>query len=126
MIRKAYLAAVIRLYLAAPGSPEVASRADWAIAATLFDSNLPIERFAHAVRLASLRRCLAAPRENPPTETVRSLAYYRTVLLRLSAAEILDDYVQYVESRYQLLLEQRNQQVASVRRAVSQPENRLL
>jgi len=104
MTRKAYLAAVMRIYLAAPGSPAKASRSDWAIAATLFERNIPIERFAHAVRLASVRRFLSTRQDEPPAQEVRSLAYYRMVLQRISVAESQGGYVGYVESKFRLLL----------------------
>jgi hypothetical protein len=102
MTRKAYLAAVMRTYLAAPGSPKKASRSDWAIAATLLERDIPIERFAHAVRLASVRRFLSTRQDEPPAQEVRSLAYYRMALQRLSVAETNDGYVRYVDSKFQL------------------------
>ena len=46
--RAAYLAAAIRLYLDLPGAPPRASRADWAVAATLYDRGVPLDTLAHA------------------------------------------------------------------------------
>lgn len=98
--RRAYLGAVLRLYLDAPGAPRNASRNDWAVAATLYARAVPLATLAHAVRLATLRR--ARPGES--LEPVRSLAYYRRVLDHLTPDELQPDYVGYVQRRYQELL----------------------
>jgi len=95
-----YLAAAIRLYLALPGAPRRASRADWAVAATLHDRGVCLDTLAHALRLATLRRL----RPGDPLEPVRSLAYYRRVLDQLTPDDLDPGYVDYVARRYQQLL----------------------
>ena len=97
--RRDYLAAALRLYLDSPGAPEKASRADWAVAATLHQRAIPLEALVHAIRLATLRR--ARPGESP--EPVRSLAYYRRVLDDLTPEELDPGYIDYVEHRYRAL-----------------------
>jgi len=125
MTRKAYLAAVIKLYLNAPGSPRRASRADWAIAATLYQSQVPIERIAHAIRLASVRKTLSSDSTNA-TPLVRSLAYYRAVSQRLSSDETKTGYVDYVKHRYRSLLNPRGQERTNAETASSPPNDRAL
>jgi hypothetical protein len=99
--RSAYLAAAIRLYLDLPGAPQRASRADWAVAATLFARAIPLDSLAHAMRLATLRRHLRPP--DFPLEPVHSLAYYRRVLDRLTPDAFDPRYVDYVAQSYRQL-----------------------
>ncbi len=97
--RRAYLAAVIRLYLELPGAPRRASRSDWAIAATFYNRGVPLETLAHVFRLATVRRA----RPLTPLEPVHSLAYYRQVLDRLTPDALDPAYVDYVARRYDAL-----------------------
>ncbi len=123
MTRKAYLAALIRLYLAAQGSPKRASRADWAIATTLYGNEVSLERIAHAIRLSYLRRNLVSP-PRQATPDVRSLAYYRAVLQRLSSEELENGYVAYVERTYRNLSNRSRDEAEDSKTALSQPANR--
>lgn len=100
MSRRHYLTALLRLYLAQPGSPSRASRQDWALAQTLYARGVDLADFAHAVRLATLRRLTRDPLPPPP---VRSLAYYRQVLDQLSPEELEIGYVDYIAFRYQAI-----------------------
>ncbi|HUP25360.1 MAG TPA: hypothetical protein VNB06_20780, partial [Thermoanaerobaculia bacterium] len=72
MSRRHYLHTIVRLYLEQPGAPPRASTHDWAIAQTLYLSNVPLEHVLHAIRLAALRRL---HRPGPPLPPVRNLAY---------------------------------------------------
>lgn len=101
MNRRRYLATLIRLYLAQPAAPTRASRQDWAVAQTLYHRGVPLDRLAHAIRLATLRRFVRAGQPPPP---VRCLAYYRDVLDQLTPEELEPHYVDYVEHRYRRLL----------------------
>jgi hypothetical protein len=98
MNRRQYLAAVIRLFLAQPDAPARTSRDDWRVAQTLYDRNVDLAHFSHAVRLATLRR-LTATR---PLTPVRSLAFYRHVLDQLAPDELESGYIDYIATRYQL------------------------
>lgn len=101
MTRRSYLAALIRLYLGQPGAPPRASRQDWALAQTLFARGVSLHDFAHAVRLATLRRL---SHQGPPLPPVGCLAYYQQVLAQLTPDELDPDYVTYVAQRHQDLL----------------------
>ncbi len=98
MTREKYLAEALGLYLEAPDTPARASRRDWAIAADLYRRGVPFEQLAHAIRLATLRRRVNSP--NRPREQIHSLAYYRTVLLRLSDDDLRPDYLDYIRHKY--------------------------
>ena len=97
--RRHYLAVVIRLYLESPGAPPQASRADWAVATTLYNREIPLETLAHVLRLATLRR----HRPGEDLEPVHSLAYYRTVLDHLTPEALNPGYVEYVARKYEAL-----------------------
>ena len=99
--RSDYLAAAIQLYLDLPGAPPRASRADFAVAATLYDRAIPLDTLAHVLRLATLRRHLRSP--DFPLEPVHSLAYYRSVLDHLTPDALDPGYVDYVANKYQQL-----------------------
>ena len=103
MKRRAYLAALIRLYLQPPGAPALASRHDWATAQALYAQGVPLHELLHAIRLATLRRL---QRTGPPLPPICSLAYYRHVLQRLSPEEREPGYVLYVAERYRNLVNQ--------------------
>lgn len=105
MNRRQYQDEVIRLYLRLPDTPNAASRADRRVAAYLFDQEIPLERLAHAMRLATLRRHLRAD-DAPPHPPVRSLAYYQHVLHYLADDELDCGYQTYVAYRYKQLFPQ--------------------
>lgn len=106
MNRRQYQDEVIRLYLQLPDTPNAASRADRKVAAYLFDQGVPLERLAHAMRLATLRRHLRAD-DAPPHPPVRALAYYRHVLNHLADDELEHSYQAYVAYRYKELFPDR-------------------
>lgn len=101
--RSTYLARIVRLYLDDPGTPTVPSKADWDIAADLFDRNVPLEHIRLAFKLALIRRRLRSGKT--PLPPIRSLAYFRAVALNLSAEETKPDYVEYVDQLYDQLLQ---------------------
>ena len=101
MTRNAYPAELLRLYREAPDTPRRPSRRDLRLAAELYRQGVSLDHLAHAIRLATLRR-LHHPRPRP-LEAIHSLAYYRTVLQRLSADERDSDYVNYVHYTHQQL-----------------------
>ncbi len=103
--RSAYVARVVRLYLDDPDTPAVPSKADWDIAADLFERNVPLETIRLAFKLALIRRRRSSNKPLPP---IRSLAYFRAVALNLSAEETKTDYVEYIDRLYDQLLHNPN------------------
>jgi len=103
MKRSDYLSHVIRLYLDAPDTPQKARRSDWAVAGSFYKRHIPVERVAHAVRLAILRRHLREP--SPPLlEPIHSLAYFRPLIEHLTRQPHEVGYVNYIAFRYRMLL----------------------
>lgn len=103
MKRSDYLSHVIRLYLDAPDTPRKARRSDWAVAGSFYNHRIPLDRLAHAIRLATIRRHLREP--NPPLlEPIHSLAYFRPLIDHLTRQPHEDGYVNYIAFRYRLLL----------------------
>ncbi len=98
MSRENYLAEALGLYLEAPDTPSRASRRDWAIAADLYRRGVRLEELAHAIRLATLRRRVNSP--DRPSDQIHSLAYYRTVLLRLGDDDLHPHYVDYIRQKH--------------------------
>ena len=100
--RSAYVARVVRLYLDDPDTPAVPSKADWDIAADLFERNVPLETIRLAFKLALIRRYRSS---NKPLPSIRSLAYFRAVALNLSAEETEPAYAEYIDQLFELLLQ---------------------
>jgi hypothetical protein len=100
--RSAYVARVVRLYLDDPDTPVVPSKADWEIAADLFERNVPLETIRLAFKLALIRRRRSSNKPLPP---IRSLAYFRAVALNLSAEETEPAYVEYIDQLFEQVLE---------------------
>jgi hypothetical protein len=101
MNRRDYLAALLRLYLEQPDTPDVPRRGDWAVAADLYRRGIPLDTFAHAIRLATLRRLQRDPAA-PLLAPIRSLAYYRTALAALTSDDLEPGYVAYVARQHAL------------------------
>jgi len=93
-----YVARVIRLYLDDPDTPAIPSSADWEIAADLFNRNVPLETIRLAFKLALIRRRHRSSSE--PLPPIRSLAYFRAVVLNLSAEESEPAFVEYIDRLY--------------------------
>ena len=103
MTCRQYSAALLRLYLDQPDTPDCARRGDWAVASHLYSQGVPFASIAYAIRLATLRRLLRDP-DAERLQPIRSLAYYRQVLNALSPEELDPGYVAYVNHKYDRLL----------------------
>ena len=99
MTRNAYIDLVLRLYLAAPDTPNQPRRGDRTLAGRLHQQRIPIELIEHAIALASLRRRMR-PADAEPLEPIRSLAYLRPLIEHLRRESLDDGYRQYVAGRY--------------------------
>ncbi len=101
--RPSYVARVVRLYLDDPDTPAVPSKADWEIAADLFDRGVPLDAIRLAFKLALIRRRLRSSAK--PLPPIRSLAYFRAVALNLSAEETEPAFVEYIDRLYDQALQ---------------------
>jgi hypothetical protein len=94
-----YIEEILRLFLEQPDSPATAKRRDWAVAADFYRQGIALDTIAYVIRLATVRRLQRDP-ENGPLEPIRSLAYYRTVLLSLSHHDLDPDYVCLINHKH--------------------------
>ena len=101
--RDDYIEEILRLFLEQPHTPAKAKRSDWAVAADFYRQGIALDTIAYAIRLATVRRLQRDP-ENPPLEPIRSLAYYRTVLLSLNHDDLDPDYVCLINHKHAQLL----------------------
>jgi len=94
-----YARRAICLYLNAKDTPERAQTGDWQVASDLFDRGFQLEQLQHAISIASLRRAHARTRSNGPPVPIRSLAYFRAVLVALEEEAFDQQYVDYVNAK---------------------------
>jgi len=106
MTRHQYSAEVLRLFLQQPDTPATAKKSDWAVAADFYNQHIPLETLSYAIRLATLRRLLRDPDDALPLQPIRSLAYYRTVLVSLNSDELDPGYVKWINDKHAQLLSQ--------------------
>lgn len=99
MTREHYLAAVIQIYLGAPNTPAQPNRSDWAIATGFWKKKISLETLRFAIQLASLRRQHTAD-QRQAIEPIRSLAYFRPLVIHLAEQPLEADYAEYVTLRY--------------------------
>lgn len=104
--RSVYVARVVRLYLEDPNTPVRPSETDWDIAADLFDRGVSLDRVCFAFKIAFIRRHHRA--STRPLQPIRSLAYFRTVVLNLTPEETQTVYVDYIEHLYEKLQQETN------------------
>lgn len=103
--RETQLREILDTYLRVPETPARASDADRALAQWALQRGVEPQNLAHAIRLATLRRHLRDP-ASPPLAPVRSLAYYLRTLEGLDDQALEPGYVDYVNYRFENLLEQ--------------------
>jgi len=91
-----YVAEVVALYTAMPGTRDRPTRSDLAIAKDWFKADLPLAVVRAAVVMAIARRVL---RTTPITQRIASLAYFRDAIAEAKAAPPDPDYVDLMASR---------------------------
>jgi hypothetical protein len=104
MTRRDYSEEILRLFLQQPDTPATAPKRDWAVAAYFYNQHIPLETISYAIRLATVRRLLRDP--DNVLQPIRSLAYYRTVLISLSSDDLDPDYVRWINDKHAQLLAQ--------------------
>ena len=68
------------------------------MAAQLHDRAVPLKTVENALVLAAARRLLR-PSDAPPLATVRSLAYFQSVIEEVQELKVSDDYFQHLRRR---------------------------
>jgi hypothetical protein len=99
MNRSDYIYTVIQTYIDLPDTPNAASPADFNIAATFADDEVPIDHVIRAIKLGFIRRWGRddSAGKLPP---IRSLAYFKRVLVGLSDEELGADFGIYVKFKF--------------------------
>lgn len=93
-----YVRKVLDAYRQTPGTTGNVRRHDRLLAAQLYDQDVPLKTVENALILAAARRMLR-PADAPPLATVRSLAYFQSVIDEVQELKISDDYFQHLRRR---------------------------
>ncbi|MGH2625867.1 MAG: hypothetical protein ACRDHY_04365 [Anaerolineales bacterium] len=100
---RAYVRAVLDLYVRLPGTRLTPSRQDRRLAATLHQRGLPLTLVRTALLLAAARRALRSP-EAPPLPPVGCLHYFLPVIDEVGHTPPDPGYVQYLAAKLQPLM----------------------
>jgi hypothetical protein len=96
--RDEYVRKVLDAYRQTPGTTGNVRRQDRLMAAQLHDRAVPLKTVENALVLAAARRLLR-PSDAPPLATVRSLAYFQSVIEEVQELKVSDDYFQHLRRR---------------------------
>ena len=94
-----YIRQVLVAYRKTPGTTGTVRRPDRMLAAQLYQRGVSAAVIENAFVLAATRR-LVRPADAPPLGTIRSLAYFMTVIEEVLGSRVSPDYFQYL--RYKL------------------------
>jgi hypothetical protein len=93
-----YVRQVLEAYRSTPGTAGVVRRPDRLFAAQLYDRGVPLETVSNALTLAAARRS-ARPADAPPLGTIRSLAYFSSVIDEVLQMKVGPQYFQHLRNR---------------------------
>jgi len=93
-----YVRKLLDAYRATPGTTGTVRHPDRWLAAQLFQRGVPLMAVENALVLAAARR-LARPEGAPPLSTIRSLAYFATVIEEVQQMQVGPGYFQYIRRR---------------------------
>ena len=119
--QNSFAARVICLYLDDPDTPNMPTATDWEIARGIAERGISFDTIQLAFQLAFIRR--RNPASDTPFPPIRSLAYFRTVALNLTADEQHPAYVEYVHRLYDHLRDSQ-QNRTSLQKRGGKPESR--
>ena len=98
MERSEYVRRLLEAYRTTPGTCGAVRRADRLLAAELHERGVPLEAAQNALILAATRR-LVRPADALPLGTVRSLAYFSTVIEEVLQTQVSPNYYSYLQSK---------------------------
>ncbi len=101
--REEYVRKVLDAYRQTPGTTGNIRRQDRLLAAQLHDRAVPLKTVENALVLAAARRLLR-PADASPLATVRSLAYFQSVIEEVQQLKVSDDYFLHLRRRLERLL----------------------
>ena len=101
--REEYVEKVVHAYRHTPGTTGTVRRPDRLLAAQWHERGLSLQVIEHALVLAASRRLMRPP-QAPPLNTIRSLAYFTSVIEEVLASPVSPVYFEYLRNRIQRYL----------------------
>ena len=98
MDQQEYVRKLLDAYRVTPGTTGTVRRPDRLLVEQLYQRGVPLMAVENALVLAAARR-LARPEGAPPLSTIRSLAYFATVIEEVQQMQVGPDYFQYIRRR---------------------------
>ena len=95
-----YVQKVLAAYRRTPGTTGTVRRPDRLLAAQLHERGVPLAAVENAFVLAAARRFIRPP-GSPPLGTIRSLAYFSSVVEEVLELRVSPDYFQYLRHKIQ-------------------------
>jgi hypothetical protein len=96
--REPFVAAVLKLYRAAPDTLGRCRPHDQRLAESLFDRGVSLEVVSAAIMLTTARRRCRPP-DLPPLEPIRSLHYFQPVIAEILRYPLESAYLAYLADR---------------------------
>jgi len=101
--REEYVEKVLHVYRHTPGTSGTVRQPDRLLAAQWHERGLSLTVVEHALVLAASRRLFRRPKA-PPLGTIRSLAYFTSVIEEVLASPVSPVYFEYLRNRIQRYL----------------------
>ena len=98
MEQRDYVCRLLDAYRVAPGTCGAVRRADRVLAAQLHQRGVPLEAAENAFVLAAARR-LMRPASAAPLGTIRSLAYFSSVIEEVLQLQVSQEYFQHLRQK---------------------------
>lgn len=98
MDQQEYVRKLLDAYRATPGTTGTVRQPDRLLAAQLYQRGVPLPAVENALVLAATRR-LVRPEGAPPLGTIRSLAYFSTVIEEVQQMQVGPNYFQYLRRK---------------------------
>jgi hypothetical protein len=98
MEQREYVRRLLEAYRQTHGTCGVVRRADRLLAAQLHERGVPLETVENALVLAAARR-LMRPTDAAPLGTIRSLAYFSSVIDEVLQMKVSQEYFRYVRQK---------------------------
>ena len=93
-----YIRLVLEAYRKTPGTMGTVRRADRMLASQLYQRGLSVKVIENALVLAAARR-LMRPADASPLGTIRSLAYFLSVMEEVLGTRVSPDYFRYLRQK---------------------------
>lgn len=100
MEQREYVRRLLEAYRLTHGTCGAVRRADRVLAAQLHERGVPLEAVENALVLAAARR-LMRPIDAAPLATIRSLAYFSSVIEEVLQMKVSQEYFRYVREKLQ-------------------------